>query len=106
MHVSNPNRSRRGWRLTLNVNLHPGVEYRTSCITNKTKEFNKNLYLPDKKGKKRLMHSILTYKMGNGRLGCINRDYNGALNIREVSLSILKYNEKPEIFRRENKKSL
>jgi len=30
------------------------------------------------------MHSILTYKMSNGRLGCINRDINSVKNMRKI----------------------
>ena len=38
-------------------------KYRTSCLNYKTEELSKNLYLVDKRNKKRKIHSILTYKM-------------------------------------------
>ena len=59
-------------------------EYRTSCLHHKTEERCKNLYLPDRKGKLRKLHSVLTFKMENNRKGCINRDYNGCMNIRKL----------------------
>lgn len=36
-------------------------EFRTSCISYKTTDLCKNLYLLDKKGEDRKIHSILTY---------------------------------------------
>ena len=39
----------------------------------------KNLYL---KGKK--IHTVLTYKMENNRLGCINRDKNSTFNMKKI----------------------
>jgi len=36
--------------------------FRTSCLSYKTKDICKNLYLPDKKGEDRKIHSILTYQ--------------------------------------------
>jgi hypothetical protein len=40
-------------------------EYRTSCINHKTETLTENIYLPDKKGKSRKMHSILTLCLKN-----------------------------------------
>ena len=40
-------------------------EYRTSCINYKTETLTENFYLPDKKGKSRKMHSILTLYLKN-----------------------------------------
>ena len=37
-------------------------EFRTSCINHKTETLTENIYLPDKKGKSRKIHSILTYQ--------------------------------------------
>lgn len=74
-------------------------EFRTSIINHKTKERNENLYLKNT-GK---IHSVLTYKMENGRLGCINRDRNAVLNMEEITTSILNTGEYPEIFRRSTK---
>ena len=75
-------------------------EYRTSCLNYKTEEPCRNLYLPDKKNKTRKIHSILTYKMKNNRLGCINRDKNGCKNIQKVFEYYIKNNERPENYRR------
>lgn len=59
-------------------------EFRTSCLYHKTEEKGENLYLPDHKNKLRKLHSVLTFKMENTRKGCINRDYNGCINIRKL----------------------
>ena len=75
-------------------------EYRTSCLNYKTEEPSSNLYLPDKNNKTRKIHSILTYKMENNRLGCINRDKNGCKNIQKVFEYYIKNNERPENYRR------
>jgi hypothetical protein len=78
-------------------------EFRTSCLSYKTKDLCKNLYLPDKKGEDRKIHSILTYQMENNRKGCINRDKNGCKNIRYVFNYYKKTGKRPEKFRREYK---
>ena len=44
-------------------------EFRTSLLNYKNEEICKNLYLPDKKGILRKLHSVLTYKMENNRYG-------------------------------------
>jgi hypothetical protein len=75
-------------------------EYRTSCLNYKTEEACSNLYLPDNKNKTRKIHSILTYKMENNRLGCINRDKNGCKNIQKIFEYYIKNNERPENYRR------
>jgi hypothetical protein len=59
-------------------------EFRTSCLNYKTEERCENLYLYGKDLKKRKMHSVLTYKMENGRKGCINRDINGCMNMKKL----------------------
>lgn len=41
-------------------------EFRTSKLNCYTEEENSNLYLPDKKGEMRKIHSILTYQMDRG----------------------------------------
>jgi hypothetical protein len=75
-------------------------EYRTSCVNHKTLEMNENMYLPDKKGVIRKMHSILTYKMGNKRQGCINRDNNAVMNMITITEQYIKDRTRPEHFRR------
>ena len=82
-------------------------EYRTSCLNWKTEEYNDNLYLPDKTGKSRKMHSILariaavrpsdlTYEMENKRQGCINRDRNSCRNMRKIFEHHMKHGVRPE----------
>jgi len=85
-------------------------EFRTSCINHYThiKEI-KNLKFKDKNNKSRKLHSVLTYKMENNRLGCINRDVNAVKNMKYLFghyLEYLKGNEEEEvpwIFSRSNK---
>ena len=79
-------------------------EYRTSCLNYITEEICENMYLPDKKKKERKIHSILTYKMENNRMGCINRDRNGCKNIQKVFVSYMDTNERPERYKREQQK--
>ncbi len=75
-------------------------EYRTSCLHYKTEEKVENLYLPDKKSKLRKLHSVLTFKMENKRKGCINRDYNGCMNIRKIFHYFIKDGTRPERYSR------
>ena len=83
-------------------------EFRTSCINCYThnKETNHFKY-KDQKNKTRSLHSVLTYKMENNRLGCINRDLNAIKNIKSLYYHYLEYlkgNElepRPKIFCRE-----
>ena len=81
--------------LVLNID-----EFRTSCLNNKTGKICENIYLKDKKGKLRKVHQILTYKMENGRQGCINRDKNSVLNMKKIVQSIFKTGERPYYYRR------
>ena len=79
-------------------------EFRTSCLSYKTKEVCENLYLKfkkDPKQKERKIHSILTYQMENNRKGCINRDKNGCKNIQKVFNSYMETGERPDKYRRE-----
>jgi hypothetical protein len=73
-------------------------EFRTSILSCKTGERCKNLYINDKK-----LHSVLSYKMENNRLGCINRDRNAVLNMEKIVDSILETGKYPEIFLRTTK---
>ena len=54
-----------------------------------------NLYLEDKTSKLRKLHSVLTCQMENNRKGCINRDYNGCLNMKKIFNHYMKTNERP-----------
>ena len=56
---------------------------------------------PDQKYRK--IHYVLTYKMENKRMGCINRDKNGCKNIQKVFNSYIQTGERPERYRREYK---
>ena len=78
-------------------------EFRTSCLSYETKDLCKNMYLPDKKGENRKIHSILTYQMENNRKGCINRDKNGCKNIRYVFNYYKKTGKRPMKYSREYK---
>ena len=69
---------------------------RTSCLHYKTEERCENLYLPDKKGTVRKIHSVLTYEAENKRLGCINRDNNAVNNMIKIVKSYLKDKTRPE----------
>jgi len=81
-------------------------EHRTSCLSSKSEEGQiektVNLYLPDPKNKEvvRKMHSILTYKMSNKRIGCINRDKNAVNNMITITTQFLKDRSRPERFKR------
>ena len=81
-------------------------EHRTSCISSKSTDENiiktENLYLSDPKDKKtiRKMHSILTYKMGNKRTGCINRDKNAVENMIKITRQYLRDKTRPQRFTR------
>ncbi len=89
-------------------------EYLTSKTNYKTLEENKNLYLDVNLHKKKnpkqnekinikKMHSILTYKMVNGRKGCIHRDSNGVRNIRTIVKYFLETGKRKEEFERKKK---
>ena len=75
-------------------------EFRTSCIHHETENRCENLYLPDKTGHLRKIHSVLTYQMENQRLGCINRDRNGRQNIRKLFFHYMATGDRPERYRR------
>ena len=67
------------------------------------KQKSDNLYLPDKKGKIRKIHSVLTCKTENGRLGCIKRAENAANNMIKIVTSYLKDKSRPEKYKRSYK---
>ena len=75
-------------------------EYRTSCLNNKTLTRCENMYLPDKKGVIRKMHSILTYTMKNKRKGCINRDNNAVSNMINITKQFIENKTRPIHFTR------
>lgn len=75
-------------------------EYNTSKLHHKMGEECSNLSLPCKDGKTREIHAILTCKMENGRVGCINRDKNSVKNMRTITQSLIEGNGRPERFQR------
>ena len=77
-------------------------EYCTSKLNYKSEEQCENLQLPDKKGTSRKIHSILTFKMENNRMGCINRDENAVNNMLKLVDYYFKFKDRPEKFKREN----
>jgi hypothetical protein len=61
----------------------------------KTEEKCENLYLPDKKGIVRSIHSILTYQTENNRMGCINRDENATNNMIKLVNYFIENKDRP-----------
>lgn len=100
--ISTPNKGIKKL-LTDNFNVYSIDEFRTSKLNYKTEEENDNLYLPDKKGIYREMHSILTFQMENKRMGCINRDNNAVSNMVKLVKYFMKTGKRPLKFRREYK---
>ena len=73
-------------------------EFRTSMLDFKNENKCENLCLPDAKGEVREIHSILTYQMENGRLGCINRDENSVRNMIKIVKSFISGKGRPKRF--------
>jgi len=80
---------------------HNFDEYRTSCLDHVREERCENMWLPDKNGKLRHLHSVLTYQMLNNRVGCINRDRNAVLNMMKIVREWISSKTRPLNFRRE-----
>jgi len=76
-------------------------EFRTSKLNHKTEEVCENLHLPDANGVIRKLHSVLTYKMENGQIGCINRDENAVNNMIKIVNHYLDKKERPLKYRRD-----
>lgn len=49
------------------------------------------------------LHSVLTYKMSNEKLGCINRDINAVKNMRNIVKHLITHKKRPIEFRRSKK---
>ena len=100
-------------KLSERFDLYLEDEFRTTCVNYKTdvKYKNNNLKYKDKINETRKLHSVLTYKMENGRLGCINRDRNAVYNIEKIFNHYLDYcrgenkTPRPKIFCRPKKKT-
>jgi len=91
-------------KLKEHFNVYHIDEYKTSCINYKTETACENLYLPDKKGITRKLHSVLTFKMENKRIGCINRDFNAVNNMKKIADYWFQNKSRPETFSRAIKK--
>jgi len=103
--ISTPN-NRLKIKLSTRFTIYMIDEFRTSLINCKTGKENENLYLPDKQGTLRKIHSILTYKMENGRQGCINRDKSAVNSMQYITNYFLKTKgERPEIYKRQKKEN-
>ena len=61
------------------------------------------MYLPDKKGTERKIHSILRYQTESKRMGCINRDENAVNNMIKIVNTYFMNKTRPEKFRRDYK---
>lgn len=101
--ISTPNKRLKD-RLSDSFKIYSIDEYRTSCLNSKTWTQCENMYLKDKTGYPRKMHSILTYKMENNRKGCINRDRNSVDNMIQIVEQYIKDKTRPYNFRRDVKK--
>jgi hypothetical protein len=82
-------------------------EFRTSCLHCKLLKNKKylikrtnNMYLLDKKNRPHKIHSVLTYKMENKRIGCINRDLNAVNNMVLLVKQFLIDKTRPKKFNR------
>jgi hypothetical protein len=75
-------------------------EFRTSCLNYKTETKCENIYLPDKTGINRKIHSVLMYQTESNRMGCINRDKNAVNNMIKITNSYLLNKTRPEKFKR------
>lgn len=75
-------------------------EYRTSCLHHKTEKRCDNAYRLDRKGRYHKIHAVLTYKMENGRYGCINRDRNAVWNMKKIVDHHLECGDRPLRYRR------
>jgi hypothetical protein len=100
--ISTPN-NRLKRKLSKEFTIYMIDEYKTSQINYKTGKKNENLYLPDKTGTLRKIHSVLTYKMENGRLGCINRDKSATKSMKYITNYFLQTRERPKIYKRGKK---
>lgn len=86
-------------KLAERFRVHLVDEYKTSILNCHTKEPQKNLRL-SVNGKERRLHSVLTYQMGDQRIGCINRDRNAVMNMREIVHSLIDEGTRPKAFQR------
>jgi hypothetical protein len=86
--------------LSKHFRIYNEDEFRTSCVHYRTNQRCENFTYIDTQGKKRKLHSVLTYQMENQRLGCINRDNNGCHNIRKLFRYYMETNQRPDPYQR------
>jgi hypothetical protein len=91
-------------KLLERFNVYHIDEYKTSAINYKTKTRCKNLKIRTKNGSLKI-HSVLTYKMSKGRLGCINRDVNAVNNMKIIVDSLIKTQKRPIEYSRTKKRN-
>ena len=101
-YISTPNLALKR-KLAEYIKVYNLDEFRSSCLNYKTEEKCENIYLPDKKGIQRKIHSVLTFQMENKRMGCINRDMNAVNNMVKIAKTYLTDKTRPEKFRRDYK---
>ena len=91
-------------KLLEKIKIYNIDEYNTSKINYKTRKETENIMLPDKNNKLRRIHSVLTYKMENQRMGCINRDKNSVNNMKIITDYYMKNKERPIEWQRNTKR--
>jgi hypothetical protein len=90
-------------KLNKNFRVFSIDEYGTSKYSCKSGKENENLIVTDKKGVKRSLHPVLTYKMKNGQEGCINRDKNSVKNMKLITEMWIKNKKRPQSLCRQTK---
>ena len=88
-------------KLSKEFTIYSIDEFKTSSVSCKNnKELCNNLILPNKEGVEKKLHAVLTYKMKNGRKGCINRDNNSVNNMKTITHYWLEHKKRPIEFSR------
>ncbi|MDD4000928.1 MAG: hypothetical protein PHX62_08585 [Bacilli bacterium] len=82
-------------------------EFKTSKLDCHSLEECKNLEVKrvnaDGKEEIKSIHRVLTFKMSNGRIGCINRDFNSVRNMMNIVKYLLVNKVRPKEFTRQKK---
>ena len=98
--ISTPNLGmKRHLKKTFKINLID--EYCTSKLNYKTLDEQGNLKLLFE-GRMRELHSVRTYQMSNGLLGCINRDKNAVFNMEAITNTLIGSGKRPVEFSRKS----
>jgi hypothetical protein len=108
-YISTPNKWLKN-KLAEHMTIYNIDEHRTSCLHYKTEQRCSNLWSKNPKNKGSFsksnqdheykIHSVLTCKMENGRLGCINRDNNAVNNMIKITRAFLSGQPRPERYQR------